>query len=63
MTIKSALMAALLGAPLLFAVETKSWVHNDRTDFEKGTLKGLSLRSNGRLTLAPQFRELASTLR
>jgi len=45
--------------PLLFAVDTQSWVHNDRTDFEKGTLKGLSMRSDGRLMLAPQFRELA----
>lgn len=53
------LVAALAGVPLLHAVETKSWIHNDRSDFEKGTLKGLSLRSDGLLTLAPQFRELA----
>ncbi|MBC7925747.1 MAG: hypothetical protein H7039_08825, partial [Bryobacteraceae bacterium] len=59
MTTHLRLLTALLGAPLLFAVETKSWVHNDRSDFEKGTLKGLSLRSDGLLTLAPQFRELA----
>src|SRR5687768_18519635 len=50
--------AALFGAPLVFAVETRSWVHNDQVDFEKGTLKNLSLRSDGRLTLAPVFREL-----
>src|SRR3954452_14286546 len=59
MTLKYRFFAALLGAPLLFAVETKSWVHNDRTEFEKGTLKGLSLRSDGRLSLAPQFSEIA----
>src|SRR3982751_3055363 len=59
MRVQFLLLAALLGAPFLSAVETKSWVHNDRTDFEKGNLKGLSLRSNGRLSLAPQFRELA----
>ncbi|MBC8167047.1 MAG: hypothetical protein H7Y20_14405 [Bryobacteraceae bacterium] len=51
--------AVLAGAPLVFAVDTESWVHNDKTDFEKGILKNLSLRSNGRLTLAPEFRELA----
>jgi hypothetical protein len=51
--------AALLGAPLVFAAETRSWIHNDQADFEKGTLKNLSLRSDGRLTLAPVFRELA----
>jgi sugar lactone lactonase YvrE len=51
--------AALLGAPLVFAVETRSWIHNGQSDFEKGTLKNLSLRSDGRLTLAPVFRELA----
>src|SRR3954447_15849043 len=44
--------------PGVFAVETKTWVHGDQADFEKGTLKNLSLRSNGRLTLAPAFREI-----
>lgn len=51
--------AALLGAPLAFPVETRSWIHNDQQDFEKGTLKNLSLRSDGRVTLGPQLRELA----
>ena len=40
-------------------VETKSWTHSGQTDFEKGTLDNLSLSSDGRLTLAPVFRELA----
>ncbi len=43
---------------IAFAVETKSWVHSGQTDFEKGTLENLSLSSDGRLTLAPVFREL-----
>jgi hypothetical protein len=51
--------AALLGAPLCFAVDTRSWTHSSRQDFENGTLKNLSLRSDGRLMLAPVFRELA----
>jgi hypothetical protein len=52
------LCAALLLAPCAFSVETKSWLHSSQTDFEKGTLTNLSLRSDGRLTLAPVFREL-----
>jgi len=41
-----------------FAVETRFWEQGDRTDFEKGTLTHLSLRSDGRLYLAPEFHEL-----
>ena len=51
--------AFLLFAPFLGAVETKSWNHSGQTEFEKGTLENLSLSSDGRLTLAPSFRELA----
>jgi sugar lactone lactonase YvrE len=50
--------AALLVAPCAFSVATKSWLHGSQSDFEKGTLKNLSLRSDGRLTLAPVFREV-----
>ncbi|MCX6622667.1 MAG: hypothetical protein NTY38_16675, partial [Acidobacteria bacterium] len=42
----------------LFAVETRSWMQDDRSDFEKGKLKNLSVRSDGRLLLAPRFQEL-----
>ncbi|HEY6391425.1 MAG TPA: hypothetical protein VIX89_09115 [Bryobacteraceae bacterium] len=41
-----------------FAVETKFWQQGDRTDFEKGTLHNLSLRSDGRIFLAPEFPEV-----
>jgi hypothetical protein len=41
-----------------FAVETRFWEQGDRADFEKGTLNHLSLRSDGRLFLAPQFPEV-----
>ncbi|HYO81255.1 MAG TPA: hypothetical protein VES20_07640, partial [Bryobacteraceae bacterium] len=51
--------AALVGAPLSFAVQTRSWTHNAQEDFEKGTLRNLSMRNDGVLTLAPAFRELA----
>src|SRR5215469_4863437 len=41
-----------------FAVETRFWEQGDRSDFEKGTLTHLSLRSDGRLYLAPEFHEV-----
>lgn len=40
------------------AVETKTWEHSSQADFEKGTLKKLSLRSDGRLFLAPASKEI-----
>src|SRR6266851_7506331 len=56
--IGSLLCALAALSPFCLAVETKSWVHNEQADFEKGTLNKLSLRSDGRLMLAPQFKEL-----
>jgi hypothetical protein len=53
----AALWAAALFTPV-YAVETKFWTERDQTDFEKGKLTNLSLRSDGRLSLAPVFREL-----
>ncbi len=41
-----------------FAVETRFWQQDERSDFEKGTLTHLSLRSDGRLLLAPEFPEI-----
>lgn len=35
------------------AVETQSWIQNEQADFDTGVLKRLSLRSDGRLMLAP----------
>jgi hypothetical protein len=48
-------------APACRAVETKTWTENDQSDFEKGTLTKLSLRNDGRLTLAPVFKEIVDT--
>jgi sugar lactone lactonase YvrE len=45
-------------AAVLAAGQTKSWQESDYSDFEKATLKNLSLRSDGLLSLAPQFREV-----
>jgi len=44
--------------PLAHAGDTKNWVLDSRADFEKGAIKKLSLRSDGRVTLAPEMREL-----
>lgn len=41
-----------------FAVETRFWEQGDRADFEKGSLTHLSLRSDGRIFLSPELREV-----
>ena len=43
------------------AVETHVWNQSDPSDFNRGTAKNLSIRSDGRVTLAPSTRELDST--
>src|SRR5690348_4573845 len=55
--LKLSLAATAVMASCL-AVETRFWQQGDRSDFEKGTLHHLSLRSDGRLFLAPEFREV-----
>ena len=52
------LMAA---AGTLLAGQTRTWTQGESADFEKGILKNLSLRSDGRLSLAPVSRELFDT--
>ena len=58
LSIKKQAFAAFAASTLLFAVETKTWIQGESTEFEKGNLKGLALSSAGRLTLAPAFREV-----
>jgi len=50
--------AALALAVSCLAVETKFWEHSTSEDFENGVLQDLSLRSDGRLMLAPRTRQL-----
>ena len=45
----------------LLASQTRIWTESDYSDFEKGNLKNLSLRSDGLVTLAPQFQEIYDT--
>ena len=42
----------------LSAADTQFWEQKGYQDFDKGTLQGLSLRSDGKLLLAPQFRQV-----
>src|SRR2546423_354026 len=47
--------------PFCFAVETHVWEQSDQAAFARGTPKHLSIRSDGHLALAPDFKELDST--
>lgn len=51
----------LLGAAIALAVDTHVWEQSDQADFARGTRKGLSIRSDGHVMLAPEFKELDST--
>jgi sugar lactone lactonase YvrE len=51
----------LLAAGTLFAGQTHTWTQGEFSDFEKGVIKNLSLRSDGLLTLAPRSSELFDT--
>ncbi len=52
------IFSVALTAALCYAGDTRFWTQGDYSDFEKGNIKGLSLRSDGRLTLAPVSKEL-----
>ena len=43
---------------LLPAVDTKTWDQDSMEDFDQGTLRHLSLSSDGRLAVAPQVKEV-----
>jgi hypothetical protein len=51
---------ALAGlAVCALGVDTRYWSQEGQADFEKGTLRKVALRSDGRLTLSPAMREVA----
>ena len=50
-----------LAAAALAASDTRIWSESDYSDFDRGNLKNLSLRSDGLLTVAPRTRELFDT--
>jgi sugar lactone lactonase YvrE len=54
---KSAVALFCASFPGLYAGQTRIWSQGDFTDFQKGVLKNLSLRSDGVVTLAPRSEE------
>jgi sugar lactone lactonase YvrE len=52
------LWIALGAAAVLTAGETRTWTQSSYQDFQKGTLRNLSVRSDGRLSLAPKTTEV-----
>src|SRR3954470_1286404 len=55
------LFSLLLLSTLAIAQGTKTWEQSSFDDFEKGTSKGVAIRSNGALELAPAFQQLITT--
>ena len=55
------LLSILLLAIAALAQGTKTWEQSTFDDFEKGTGKGVAIRSNGALELAPAFKQLITT--
>jgi hypothetical protein len=53
------LVSSLTLTTLAHAVETRVWQQDDASEFTRGTVKNLSIRSDGRLTLSPVFHEVA----
>src|ERR1700738_5195237 len=53
------ILASLLTALPALAEHTRWWRQSTFEDFDKGTAKGVALRSDGKLFLAPRFVEFA----
>ena len=53
------LASSIVFAGSTFAVDTHVWQQDELNDFTRGTVKNLSIRTDGRVTLAPEFRQLA----
>src|SRR4030081_3466897 len=53
------ILASLLTALPVLAEHTRWWRQSTFEDFDKGTAKGVALRSDGKLFLAPRFAEFA----
>jgi hypothetical protein len=51
----------LTSALMAWADGTQTWEQSRYSDFEKGTAKGVAIRSDGGLELAPQFKLLQAT--
>lgn len=58
---KTRALAAAAFVLSAYAVETHVWQSAEQSDYEKATLKNIALRSDGRLSLAPVFKEVMDT--
>jgi hypothetical protein len=56
-----ALLAALILSTFALAEGTRTWQQSKFEELTKGTAKGIALRSEGGLELAPAFKALATT--
>ena len=59
--ISAVVFAVFALASILSATSTRTWTQGDFSDYEKAILKNLSLRSDGRVSLAPHSREIFDT--
>lgn len=48
-------VAACAGPAMVYAEHTRNWRESAYADFEKGTAKGVAIRSDGKLAPAPKF--------
>src|SRR4051794_18720497 len=55
------LLVLLLASSPSFAEGTRTWFQSRFDDFEKGTAKGVAIRSDGLLKLSPVLKQLATT--
>ncbi|HEY6987590.1 MAG TPA: hypothetical protein VH369_04355 [Bryobacteraceae bacterium] len=59
---KFAALILLASAPTVcLAVDTHVWEQSEQAEFTRGTPKKLSIRSDGHISLSPEFKELDST--
>jgi sugar lactone lactonase YvrE len=56
-----AILAVLILSPFALAEGTRTWEQSKFEELTKGTAKGIALRSEGGLELAPAFKALATT--
>ena len=57
----AAALVFALGASPSVAEKTRTWEQQTFQDFEKGKAEKVTIRSDGKLSLAPRFRELLET--
>src|SRR5512142_2499579 len=55
------LVAFVLAGVCAFAEGTRTWEQSRFEQFEKGTAKGVAIRSDGTLELAPAFKPITTT--